>query len=134
MRLLIATGVVVPDSEVPASVGEIIRSATHILVMSPGLVGPLHWLTGDVDHAQHVAEDRLAAVVEQLSGSTSASVEGVRGDELLKSAFDDALRGFEADHVIIAVGSKDYDVWHRQRVVEHLLGFGMSVTVFRTAT
>ena len=51
MRLLIATGVVVPDSKVPAAVAEIIRSATHILVMSPGLVGPLHWLTGDVDHA-----------------------------------------------------------------------------------
>ena len=101
MRLLIATGVVVPESEVPGSILHLIRSASQILVLSPGLVGPLHWLTGEVDHAQYVAEERLASVVEQLSESTTAQIEGVRGFELLRTAFDDArtrLRGRARDH------------------------------------
>ena len=134
MRLLIATGVVVPESEVPGSILHLIRSASQILVLSPGLVGPLHWLTGEVDHAQYVAEERLASVVEQLSESTTAQVEGVRGFELLRTAFDDALRGFEAEHVIIGMGAEDYDIWHRQRVVEHLVKLGLPVTVFIAAS
>ncbi len=30
--------------------------------------------------------------------------------------------------------NENYDLWHRQRVVEHLLGLGLPVTVFTPAS
>ena len=133
VRLLIAVGETVSDeTEVPAGVRLIVDAASEILVMSPSLVGRLDWLTGEVDRARRVANERLSTALGQL-GSLGVTVEGVRGDELLHSAFDDAIADFRPEHVLIVVPGQDYAVWQRQGVLEHLLDRArLPVTVFAT--
>jgi hypothetical protein len=72
----------------------------------------------------------LSTVVEEIHSSSGARVEGVRGDELLRTAFDDAVRDFRPDHILIVVGAHDFQAWHRQRVLEHLVSqVGLPVTL-----
>lgn len=131
MRLLIATGETVKHREdLPAGIATLLGAASEILVMSPSLVGRLEWLTGGVDAARHVAEERLTTVLDQLA-STAATVQGVRGDELLRTAFDDAVGSFHPDHVVIVAKHEHYVNWERQRVLQHLLNVHrLAVTIF----
>lgn len=133
MRLLIAVGELVADEpDVPDGVRAVVDAASEILVMSPSLVGRLDWLTGDVDRARRTANERLSTALGQLR-SADATVEGVRGDEVLRSAFDDAVNELRPEHVIIVVPRRDYAVWQRQGVLEHLLDHHrLPVTVFAT--
>lgn len=131
MRLLIAVGKAASDAmEIPTGVSTLVNAASEILVLSPSLVGPLAWLTGEVDEARRTADHRLEEALSQLE-STDASVAGMRGDELLRGAFDRAFRDFAADHVLIAVAASNRRIWQRQDVLTHLLDhYGVPVTIF----
>jgi hypothetical protein len=121
MKLLIAVGDVASDaSEVPESVRLLIDGASNILVMSPSLVSRIDWLTGDVDRARHETDERVAAVVGQLE-TPGKTVKGIRGDELVRSAFDDAIRSFVPDHIVIALRAAETKAWQRKGLLEHLL-------------
>jgi hypothetical protein len=128
MRLLIAVGESPKEDTPPPAVAALLAAATEIRVLSPSLVGPLHWLTGDVDKAQRVAEDRLTQMLGRLEAA-DASVTSVRGDELTGTALADALRGFPADHALLIAASGD-TLWRRRRVLERLLDeYHLSVTI-----
>jgi hypothetical protein len=131
MKLLIAAGETVSDSsELPAGVRLLIDGASEILVMSPTLVDRLAWLTGDVDRARRIADERLATVLGQL-GSEGHSASGVRGDELPGTSFADAILQFSPDHVLIGLRAPDRSGWQERGLLEHLLGrFGLPLTVF----
>jgi hypothetical protein len=131
MRLLIAVGEAVSDpTEVPAGIPLLVDGAEDILVMSPSLVSRLDWLTGGVDQARHVADDRLAVVLDQLE-SVGASASGVRGDELPLTAFEDAVRDFGPDHILLAVRASASGGWQGHDLITQLLDrFRLPVTVF----
>lgn len=103
MKVLIAAAAAVEHvDQIPIGVRHLIAAATEIRVMSPSLVGPLRWLAGDVDEARYSSQHRLDVVVGQLADA-GRDVTGERGDELGPTALDDALRQFEADHVIVGL-------------------------------
>ncbi len=131
MKVLIAAGEAASDpEEVPASVRQLVDTASEVLVMSPSLVGPLQWLTGDIDRARHVANERLAVVLGQLE-AVGRSASGVRGDESPRAAFEDAVRQFNPDHIVIAVPPTSRSARRRHEVIDYLLDrFGLPVTVF----
>jgi hypothetical protein len=136
MRLLIAAGADAPKSvEVPRGISILVGNASEVVVMSPSLVGRLDWLTGDVDEARQIADDRLQTAVELLASSIDAPVEGVRGDEVLTTALDDALRDFPADHLLVVVSAANQKVWERQGVLDHVLEHHrLPVTIFRSGS
>lgn len=119
------------QDDVPDGIRQLVDTATEVVVTSPSVVGPLHWLTGDVDRARQLANDRLATALDQL-GSTGASVVGgAQGDELLRSGFDEVMTDFRADHIVIVVPAHSQRIWRRQGVLEHFLDtFQVPVTVF----
>ena len=133
MKLLIAAGdAPTGETSVPAGIRILLDGADEILVMSPSLVGPLDWLTGDVDHARHMAKERLAAVLGRLSDA-DASTSGVVGEELLATELGDAIREFGPDHILLVVAASNTGPWRKQRVLEKLLDrYPLPVTVMVT--
>lgn len=128
MRLLIAIAETPTAEQPPPAVAALIGEATEIRVLSPSLVGPLHWLTGDIDKARRIADDRLAEMLGRLEDA-DAPVTGIRGDELAGTALAEGLQGFDADHVLLIAASSDR-LWRRQKVLQRLLDqYGLSVTI-----
>ena len=131
MKLLIAAGDTESQlSELPGGVQSLIEAASEILVMSPSLTGRLHWLTGDNAQARHVADDRLETVLGQLIAEDVAAT-GVRGDELPRTAFADAVRQFAPDHILIGLRAAAHRGWQERGLLDHLVdGFRLPITVF----
>jgi hypothetical protein len=131
VKLLIAVGETVANlAELPAGVDTLVDTATEILVMSPSLTSRLHWLTGDVSRARHLADDRLAAVLDQL-GARGVAASGARGDELPRTAFADAVLQFSPDHILIGLRPVDRRGWQESGLLDHIVDrFGLPVTVF----
>ena len=131
MRVLIAAGEAASDpADVPASVRQLVDGASQVLVMSPSRVGRLQWLTGEVDRARHVADDRLATVLGQLEAA-GLSATGVRGDESTRTAFEDAVRQFGPDHIVIGLPPPERGARRPQELIDFLVSrFGLPVTVF----
>jgi hypothetical protein len=103
MKLLIAVGDAVETVEgLPVGVSALLGDASEALVVSPSHVSRLEWLTGGVDNARRVADERLASVLGQLD-DVGVEAQGMVGDELVGLAFDDALRDFAADHILIGL-------------------------------
>lgn len=131
MKLLIAAGDTVSElHEVPVGVRSLVDTASEILVMSPSLTGRLHWLTGDTTRARHVADDRLEAVLGQLQAEGVAA-SGVRGDELPRTAFADAVLQFAPDHILVGLRAAARRGWQERGLLDHLVDrFQIPVTVF----
>jgi hypothetical protein len=131
VKLLIAAGEAVSDhSDVPVGVRSVVDAASEILVMSPSLTGRLHWLTGDNARARQVADERLEAVLGQLE-TEGVAASGVRGDELPRTAFADAIREFAPDHILIALRAAAHRGWQERGLLDHLVDhFRLPVTVF----
>lgn len=129
VKLLIAAEGVQRAMQLPVAVRLLIEAASEIWVMSPSVVGPIQWLTGGVDEARQSADQRVEVIVDQLAAK-GITATGKRGDELGREAFDDALRQFPADHVIVAMRQSDRP-WQRGAAMEHLFDRrGLSVTMF----
>jgi hypothetical protein len=131
MKLLVAVGDVVETVEaLPSSVSVLLGAASEALVMSPSHVTRLEWLTGGVDNARRVADERLGTVLGQME-DVGVEAQGIVGDELLGLAFSDALRDFAADHILIGLRRVDRARFRRQQVVDRLLErFDLPITVF----
>jgi hypothetical protein len=134
MKLLIAAGQAASDSgEVPSSVRELISSADEVLVIAPTLAGRFEWLSSATDKAREQADERLQAVLGQVSeiqGSGEARGEVGADDPLL--AFEDAVREFEPDHILIGLRSAVRSAWQERGLLDQVLGrFGLPVTVFQ---
>jgi hypothetical protein len=132
-RLLIVTGAAVADvEELPALVQLLIASASEILVVTPVLPSRLQWLVSDTDRVRHEADERLQSVmshVEQLAPRRAVS--GSAGDETPLSAFADAVRQFQPDHILVALRAADHSAWQEGQLADHVRdAFHLPLTIF----
>jgi hypothetical protein len=130
-RLLIAVGEAAGSAdELPAGVRALIDASDEILVIAPRLPGRLDWLTSDTDRATAQADERLAAVLGQLDEAGRPASGRIGADDPML-AFDDAVREFAPDHLLIALRRDDRAGWQEKGLLEGLLArFGLALTVF----
>jgi hypothetical protein len=135
-KLLIAAGQAATDSrELPVTVRELITAADEILVISPVLPGRFEWLASATDKARDQADERLQAVLGQVSGLADPGVArgAVAADDPLL-AFADAIAEFAPDHLLIGLRSEEQSAWQERGLLDTLVErFSIPVTVFRTS-
>jgi hypothetical protein len=120
-RLLIVAGAAAADvAELPADMRSLIDGASEILVVTPVLPTQLHLWTDDIDGARREADARLDTILGDLDVITSESqpTRGVIGDDVPLTAFDDAVRTFSPDRILIALRSGDHAAWQEQNLVQ----------------
>jgi hypothetical protein len=132
-RLLIAAGEAVADLEnLPTLIRRLIETASEILVVSPVLVGRLRWLASDTDRARYEADERLGVVlghVHELAPGVEARAQV--GDETPLTAFEDAIRAFRPDHILVALRGSDHAAWQERGLIDAVLeAFHVPITVF----
>ena len=133
MRLLIATGEAAADvDEVPPLIRTLIQSASEILAITPILVSRLRWLASDTDRARYEADERLGIVLGHIEAlGPTAEVKGQVGDETPLTAFDDAIRTFQPDHILIGLRSADHGAWQERGLIDTLRStFHIPMTIF----
>jgi hypothetical protein len=132
-RLLIAAGEAVADlEELPALVRQLIETAAEIAVVSPILVGRLRWLASDTDRARYAADERLEVVLGHVRElAPQAEAQARVGDETPLTAFEDAIREFRPDHILVALRGEDHAAWQERGLVDAVLAsFHIPITVF----
>ena len=132
-RLLIAAGEAVADlDELPDLIRGLIESASEILVVSPVLVGRLRWLASDTDRARYEADERLGAVLSHVQElAPAAEARAQVGDETPLTAFEDAIRVFRPDHILVALRGTDHAAWQERGLIDSVLAaFHLPITVF----
>jgi hypothetical protein len=130
-RLLIVAGATAASTdELPASVRALIAGASEILVVAPVLTSKLHLWTNDTDRARERADERLSAVLGDVEAiGPDADAGGVVGDEVPLSAFDDAVRLFSPDHILIGLRAGTQADWQERSLVPRVKqAFGLPVT------
>lgn len=116
--------------DVPAGVRALIEGASEILVMSPALPGRLDWLAGQTDRTREIADERLQAVLGQLEEAGEKAA-GVVGSDDPMMAFEDAIRDFAPDHILIALRGRAKSGWQESGLVDQVIErFQLPVTVF----
>jgi hypothetical protein len=130
-RLLVVTGAAVADvNEVPGAVRRVLDSASDVLVVTPVLPGGLQWLVSDVDRARHEADERLNAVLGHMD-ALGVAAEGRVGDETPLTAFDDAVREFRPDQILIGLRAGEQAGWQERGLVDEVRArFRIPTTVF----
>jgi hypothetical protein len=132
-RLLIAAGEAVADvEELPPLIRQLVETAAEIIVVSPVLVGRLHWLASDTDRARYEADERLQAVLGHVQELAPRAEARARiGDETPLTAFADAIRQFRPDHILVALRGADHAAWQEHGLVDAVLAsFHIPITVF----
>jgi hypothetical protein len=132
MRLLIAAGAVAANvDELPPDVRSLIRNASEVLVMTPVIVSKLHLWTNDSDRERHEADERLNAIFGDLKKvAPDSHVHGELASDVPLAAFDDAVRTFGPDHILIALRSADHAAWQEEHLVDRVKGrFQIPITV-----
>jgi hypothetical protein len=131
-KLLIAVGEAASGpEEIPASVRALIDAADDILVIAPILPGRLDWLASATDRAREQADERLRMVLGQLE-EIGAEAEGAVGADDPLLAFEDAIRQFGPDHLLIGLRSQEHAGWQERGLIDQVLErFGIPLTVFQ---
>jgi hypothetical protein len=132
-RLLIAAGEAAADLEkLPALIRRLIETASEILIVSPVLVGRLRWLASDTDRARYEADERLGVVLGHVQElAPGVKTESRVGDETPLTAFEDAIRGFRPDHILVAMRGSDHAAWQERGLIDAVLEeFHVPITVF----
>jgi hypothetical protein len=132
-RLLIATGEAAASvAELPELVRSLIRGASEVLVMTPILTGALEWIASDTDRARYEADERLEAVLGDVQAiAPGATAFAQVGDETPMTAFADAIRQFQPDHVLVALRSSEHDGWQERGLLDRLRNdFHIPITTF----
>jgi hypothetical protein len=132
-RLLIVAGQAVAGiEELPPLIRKLVETASEILVVSPVLVGRLRWLASDTDRARYDADARLGAVlghVQELAPGAEARARV--GDETPLTAFEDAIRAFRPDHILVALRGSNHAAWQERGLIDAVLeAFHVPITVF----
>jgi hypothetical protein len=130
-RLLIVAGATAASAdELPPAVRALIEGASEVLVVSPILTSVLHLWTNDTDRAREQADERLATVLGNVEEISDADARGVVGDEVPLTAFDDAVRVYRPDHILIGLRSGASADWQEPHLVEKVRArFELPVTV-----
>jgi hypothetical protein len=131
LRLLIAAGEAATSAEqLPRGVRSLIDAAEEIIVVAPALPGRLDWIASDTDTATKRADERLEAVLGQL-GEMGAAARGQVGADDPLVAFDDAIREFAPDHLLIGLRREDRSGWQERGLLDELVErFEIPMTVF----
>jgi hypothetical protein len=131
-RLLIAAGGAASGpEELPPSIQSLIKAADHVLVIAPRLPGRWEWLASATDKATEQADERLQAVLGQLE-ELGADAEGAVGADDPLLAFEDAIRQFSPDHILIALRAPERAGWQEQKLLDQVLErFELPITVFQ---
>ncbi len=130
-RLLIAAGDAAPGAdEIPAEARLLIERADAVRVIAPTLPTRLDWLASATDEAQEQADDRLEKVLGQLD-QLGVQLEGSVGADDTLVAFEDAIRDFRPDHLLIALRGGGEADWQEHGLIDQLdERFGIPITVF----
>jgi hypothetical protein len=132
-RLLIAAGEPASSAaDLPPGVQTLIESATAIHVIAPTLPDRFEWLASATDEATQQADERLAKVLSQVesAGGSEPSAEVGADDPLL--AFEDSVRSFEPNHILIGLRSEDRRGWQERGLLDAVQErFGLPLTVFQ---
>jgi hypothetical protein len=131
-RLLIAAGESADSPrELPFGVRELIDAAEEILVITPALPTRFEWLSSATDRAREQADERLRKILGQIEELGSEAEGEVGADDPLL-AFEDALRDFDADHLLIAIRGPDDSGWQEKGLLGELQErFHLPITAFR---
>jgi multicomponent Na+:H+ antiporter subunit G len=130
-RLLIAVGQSATDpADLPSAVRGLIDAAGEVLVIAPTLPSRLQWLVSDTDRATARADERLRVVLGHLD-ELGATAQGRVGSDEPLVAFDDAVREFGPDHILVALRPEERAGWQERGLIDAVLArFGLPVTVF----
>jgi hypothetical protein len=131
-RLLIAAGDAAASvDQLPFGVRLLIDAAEEIMVIAPSLPGRLDWITSDTDQATARADERLWAVLGQVE-DVGASAHGRVGADDPFTAFEDAIREFAPDHLLIGLRTADRVGWQERGLLDRIQdSFGTPMTVFQ---
>jgi hypothetical protein len=130
-RLLIAAGESVTETrEVPFGVRVLLEAADEILVITPTLPSRFEWLSSATDQAKEQADERLRSVLGQLSELGADAAGQVGADDPLV-AFEDAIRDFAPDHLLIALRAGEASGWQERGLLDEVQRrFGLPMTTF----
>ncbi len=131
-RLLIAAGEAASRPEdVPAAVRSLIDAADSILVMAPSLPGRFDWLVSSTDKARQQADERLDVVLGHLR-EMGADARGQIGADDPLLAFEDAIRQFAPDHLLVGLRADDRKRWQERGLLDQIQQrFAIPTTVFQ---
>lgn len=119
-RLLFVADAAVADvADLPPAVSAVIDAAADVYVLTPTLPGRLEWLADDIDRFQHVADERLDAVLGHMR-SIGAHVSGVAGQGSVMTVIGDAVADFTPDHILLALRTSEHANWQERRLIEHI--------------
>src|SRR5215212_2738777 len=111
VRLLIAAGQSASKPEqVPPAVRALIEAADEILVVTPALPSRFEWLASATDSARERADERLREVLGHLEQMGKEATGTIGADDPML-AFQDAIRDFAPDHLLIALRAGDRAGW-----------------------
>jgi hypothetical protein len=133
-RLLIAAGETATSAgQLPFGITALIDAADEILVVTPSLPSRFEWLASATDRAKEQADQRLRTVLGQLA-ERGTDAEGVIGADDPLLAFEDAIREFEPDHLIVALRAGEDSGWQERGLLDQLQErFGLPMTAFPVA-
>jgi hypothetical protein len=134
-RLLIAVGESPSSPEhLPFGVRTLLDAAQEILVIAPTLPKRFEWLASATDKAREQADERLRAALGQLDAIGDEAA-GIVGSDDVFVAFEDAIREFSPDHLLIALRGQDRADWQERGLLDQLFErFGVPMTVFSSTT
>ena len=134
-RLLIAAGEAASGADsLPVGVRKLIEGAGEIMVVSPRLPGRLDWVSSATDVATERADERLREVLGHLEELGAEASGRVGADDPLL-AFEDAIREFSPDHLLIALRARDRAGWQERGLVDSILErFHIPITVFELSS
>ena len=130
-RLLIAAGESASSAkDLPFGVLELINAAEEISVVTPALPSRLEWLASATDQAREQTDERLGEVLGHLKEIGSEASGTVGADDPLL-AFEDAIRDFPADHLLVALRAGEHSGWQESGLLDKLRErFDLPITVF----
>jgi hypothetical protein len=131
-RLLIVAGEAATNAEqVPRGVRSLIDTAGEIMVVSPTLPGRLDWISSDTDKATERADERLQTVLGHLDEMGAGARGRIGADDPLL-AFEDAIREFAPDHLLIGLRREDRSGWQERGLLDRIVErFEVPTTVFQ---
>src|SRR3954454_14049689 len=113
-RLLIATGGVAGGAaKLPPDVRALIEAADRVMVIAPRLPTLLEWISSDTDKATAEADERLQAVLGHMDDLHKPASGELGADDPLV-AFEDAIRKFGPDHILVALRPEDRAGWQER--------------------
>ena len=117
--------------QLPYGIRALIEAAGQIMVISPSLPGRIDWLTSATDKATEQADERLRAVLGHLD-ELGADARGRVGADDPLLAFEDAIREFEPDHILIGLRPADRAGWQERGLLDLIQErFATPMTVFQ---